>query len=76
MQGVYFTPREIFYGDVVMCIPAKARTHVSLVDGPEHMPRDAQAFERSREPRDGQRRARHAERFATVAAPCRAGVRR
>lgn len=45
VQGVYFTPREIFYGDVVMCIPANARTHVSLVDGPEHMPRDALAFD-------------------------------
>lgn len=31
VQGVYFTPREVFYGDVVMCIPASARTHVSLV---------------------------------------------
>jgi hypothetical protein len=45
VQGVYFTPRELFYGDVVMCIPANARTHVSLVDGPEHMPRDALAFD-------------------------------
>jgi len=45
VQGVYFTPREIFYGDVVMCIPAKARVHVSLVDGHEHMPRDAMAFD-------------------------------
>ena len=45
MQGIYFTPRELFYGDVVMCIPANARTHLSLVDGPEHMPRDAMAFD-------------------------------
>jgi len=45
VQGVYFTPREVFYGDVVMCIPANAKTHVSLVDGPEHMPRDAAAFD-------------------------------
>lgn len=45
VQGVYFTPRELFYGDVVMCIPANARSHLSLVDGPEHMPRDALAFD-------------------------------
>lgn len=45
MQGVYFTPRELFYGDVVMCVPANARGHLSLVDGPEHMPRDAPAFD-------------------------------
>ena len=44
-QGIYFTPRELFYGDVVMCVPANARTHLSLVDGPEHMPRDAVAFD-------------------------------
>ena len=45
VQGIYFTPREVFYGDVVMCIPANAKTHISLVDGPEHMPRDAAAFD-------------------------------
>jgi hypothetical protein len=45
VQGVYFTPRELFYGDVAMFIPANARSHLSLVDGPEHMPRDAQAFD-------------------------------
>jgi len=44
-QGIYFTPRELFYGDVVMFVPANARTHLSLVDGPEHMPRDAVAFD-------------------------------
>jgi hypothetical protein len=47
VQGIYFTPRELFYGDVVMCIPANARTHLSLVDGPEHMPRDPVAFDTS-----------------------------
>jgi hypothetical protein len=45
VQGIYFMPRELFYGDVVTCVPANARTHLSLVDGPEHMPRDAVAFD-------------------------------
>jgi len=44
-QGVYFVPRALFYGDVVMYIPQNARTHLSVVDGPEHMPKDAAAFD-------------------------------
>lgn len=45
VQGVYFMPRELFYGDVVMYIPQNAKTHLSVVDGPGHMPRDADAFD-------------------------------
>lgn len=44
-QGVYFTPREVFFGDVVMCIPHNARAHVSITDGAEHDPRDHMAFD-------------------------------
>jgi hypothetical protein len=45
VQGVYFIPRSLFYGDVVMYIPRNAKTHLSVVDGPEHMPKDASAFD-------------------------------
>jgi len=45
VQGIYFTPREQFFGDVVMYVPQNARTHFSLVDGGEHMPKDAAAFD-------------------------------
>lgn len=45
VQGVYFMPRELFYGDVVMYIPQNAKTHLSVVDGPGHMPGDADAFD-------------------------------
>jgi len=44
-QGVYFSPREVFFGDVVMCIPHNARGHVSVTDGAEHAPRDHVAFD-------------------------------
>lgn len=45
VQGIYFTPQEVFYGDVVTYIPQNGRTHLGLVDGPEHLPRDAAAFD-------------------------------
>lgn len=45
VQGIYFMPREIFFGDVVMYMPLKARRHLSLVDGPDHMPPDAPQFD-------------------------------
>ncbi|HET6971869.1 MAG TPA: hypothetical protein VFH92_12130 [Phenylobacterium sp.] len=45
LQGVYFMPREIFYGDVTMYIPQHARTHISVVDGAEHAPTDPVTFD-------------------------------
>lgn len=45
LQGVYFTPREVFYGDVVMFIPENSRIHLCVVDGAEHMPKDPAAFD-------------------------------
>jgi hypothetical protein len=45
VQGVYFIPRAVFYGDVVMYIPQNAKTHLSVVDGLEHMPKEARAFD-------------------------------
>lgn len=45
VQGIYFTPREIFYGDIVTYMPRGARTHLSLVDGAEHLPADAPHFD-------------------------------
>lgn len=45
VQGIYFTPREVFYADGVMYRPHGARTHVSLMDGPEHMPDDPASFD-------------------------------
>jgi hypothetical protein len=44
-QGVYFTPRGLFVGDVVSSTPGTARTHFSLVEGPEHMPENPAAFD-------------------------------
>lgn len=44
-QGIYFIPRQIFFGDAVMYVPQNARSHLSLLDGPEHMPRDPVAFD-------------------------------
>ncbi|MBS0361336.1 MAG: hypothetical protein JSR98_08140 [Proteobacteria bacterium] len=45
VQGVYFTLREVFYGDVVTYRPHGERTHLSLLDGPEHLPRDHTSFD-------------------------------
>jgi len=47
VQGVYFVPRQVFFGDVVMYVPQNTRNHLSLVDGGEHMPKDAAAFDRA-----------------------------
>lgn len=44
-QGVYFTPREVFFGDVPTYIPANGKTHLSLLDGAEHRPSDPIAFD-------------------------------
>lgn len=45
LQGIYFTQRELFIGDVVSSTPGTARNHFSLVEGPEHMPADPYAFD-------------------------------
>lgn len=45
VQGIYFAPRQVFFGDVVMYAPLNARMHLSLVDGPGHFPKDATAFD-------------------------------
>lgn len=44
-QGIYFTPRGFFSGDVVSSTPGSSRTHLSLVEGGEHMPTDTAAFD-------------------------------
>lgn len=45
LQGVYFTPREIFTGDVISSTPGRARHHLSLLEGADHMPEDPAAFD-------------------------------
>lgn len=45
VQGIYFTLRSVFVGDVVSSTPGSLRTHLSLVEGDEHMPADPQAFD-------------------------------
>lgn len=45
VQGIYFTLRSVFVGDVVSSTPGTLRTHLSLVEGDEHMPADPQAFD-------------------------------
>jgi hypothetical protein len=45
VQGVYFIPGAIFYGDVVMCIPQNAKSHVCVLDGAGHMPKEASVFD-------------------------------
>lgn len=47
LQGIYFTPRELFVGDVVSSTPGRLNHHLSLVEGPEHMPQDTEAFDAS-----------------------------
>lgn len=47
VQGIYFTPRELFVGDVVSSTPGRLQHHLSLVEGPEHMPQDTEAFDSS-----------------------------
>lgn len=46
LQGVYFTLRELFIGDVVATM-RDWRSHTSIVEGPEHMPADPVAFDAS-----------------------------
>lgn len=45
VQGVYFIPRELFYGDVAMYVPQNSKSHLSVLDGFEHMPRDPPVFD-------------------------------
>ena len=45
VQGIYFTLRSVFVGDVVSSTPGTLRTHLSLVEGDDHMPADPQAFD-------------------------------
>jgi len=45
VQGVYFIPRGVFYGDVVMYIPQNAKTHLCVLDGVDHMPKEASGFD-------------------------------
>lgn len=45
LQGVYFIPRGLFMGDVVSSTPGRARTHVSVVEGAEHVPEDPSRFD-------------------------------
>lgn len=45
VQGIYFTPRSLFIGDVVSSTPGQSRKHLSLVEGAEHMPEDPLAFD-------------------------------
>ena len=45
LQGIYFTPRGLFVGDVVSSTPGSASTHYSLVEGVDHMPSDSAAFD-------------------------------
>lgn len=45
VQGIYFTPRQLFVADVVSSTPGCARDYLSLVEGPQHMPADTLAFD-------------------------------
>ncbi len=45
VQGVYFTPRGVFTGDVLSSTPGTARHHLSLLEGDAHMPEDPTAFD-------------------------------
>ncbi len=45
LQGVYFIPRGLFMGDVVSSTPGRAHTHLSVVEGAEHVPEDSTTFD-------------------------------
>lgn len=45
LQGVYFIPRGLFMGDVVSSTPGRAHTHLSVVEGAEHIPQDPSTFD-------------------------------
>lgn len=45
VQGIYFTSRQLFVGDVMSSTPGTARSHLSLVEGLAHMPPDPLKFD-------------------------------
>jgi len=45
LQGIYFTPRGLFVGDVISSTPGSASAPFSLVEGVEQMPTDPAAFD-------------------------------
>lgn len=44
-QGIYFTSRGLFVGDVVSSTPGRERTHLTILEGADHMPSDASVFD-------------------------------
>lgn len=44
-QGIYFPAGGVFIGDVLNCTPVSAPTYYSMVDGEDHRPEDAAAFD-------------------------------
>ncbi|CAN5434897.1 hypothetical protein BH09PSE1_BH09PSE1_21000 [soil metagenome] len=44
-QGIYFPAGGAFIGDVLNCTPLGAATYYSMVDGEDHRPDDAEAFD-------------------------------
>jgi hypothetical protein len=44
-QGIYFPAGGAFIGDVLTCTPVGVESHYSMVDGEEHRPHDAEAFD-------------------------------
>lgn len=44
-QGIYFTLRHVFSGDVVSATPANHPVHFSLLDGTQHIPPDPAAYD-------------------------------
>jgi len=44
-QGIYFPAGGLFIGDVLNCTPVGAQTYYSMVDGDDHRPEDAEAFD-------------------------------
>ncbi|MDP3854851.1 hypothetical protein [Phenylobacterium sp.] len=45
LQGIYFTLRGLFVGDVISSTPGTARTHLTLLEGAEHMPAQPEVFD-------------------------------
>jgi hypothetical protein len=44
-QGIYFPAGGLFIGDILNCTPVGAPTYYSMVDGEDHRPEDAEAFD-------------------------------
>lgn len=45
LQGVYYSARELFIGDVATSTPGDLKIHFSLVDGDDHLPKDPAAYD-------------------------------